>query len=209
MGFRKTLISIVLATIISNPLIAKSIKYHPGYGFLKYKLGLLNKQKNWQSSDSLDNKGWQIINIKSQKNRWKSFDHNILCFKPSSDFKTFSPKDNNATFHIHTKKPIKTFTTGGEFHIEKNGFIDVYVSGDNKNWTKIEHFNSRGREIYIVGYGSTLYHANILPWRGIKITNHPYLKLDKDLYIRYSVGAKSNEKYKVEIRRFSVIVNSK
>lgn len=208
MKFKETLTSIILAALVSNPLIARSIRYSPGYGFSDYKTGLLNKQNNWQSSDSLDNKGWQVINKKSPKDAWKQTSNNILCFKPTSNFKTFSQKDNYATFHLHTNKPIKTFAISGEYNIKKNGFIDVYISGDNTNWTKIEHFNSRSRDNYRISWGSTPYYSNVNPmWRGLKITSHPHTKIKKDLYIKHSSGAKSNKDYEVEIWRFFVAIN--
>lgn len=215
MGIRrikKTLAGIVLAGTLAlgtSRLEAKIISYSSGYGFPDYKTGLLNKQNNWQSGDSLDNKGWQVINKKSPPNAWKFFDHNILCFKPNSDFKTFSPENNYATFHFHTSKPIKTFTISGEYNIQKNGYIEVYISGDNTNWVKIEHFNSRGRDDYRIGWGSTPYYSNVNPvWRGIKITSHPYTKIKNDLYIRHSSGAKSNKNYEVEIWRFHAAINT-
>lgn len=206
---KKTLASIILAGALvlgASRLEAKITSYSSGYGFPDYKTGLLNKQNNWQSSDSLDNKGWQVINKKSSEDAWLSSDNNVLCFIPS-DFKTFSPENNYATFHFHTDKQIKTFAISSEYNIQKNGFIDVYISGDNANWAKIEHFDSRGRDDYRIGWGSTSYYANVNPiWRGIKITSHPYTKIKNDLYIRHSSGASSNKNYEVEIWRFSVSV---
>ncbi len=194
-GFKKTLTSLILTVAFTLGAQAKLIIYRPGYGFPNYKSGPLSKQGNWQSSDTIDKKGWQVINKGFQKNSKylsKSPSQNVLCFKPASDFNDFSAENNYATFHIQTEKPIKKFLVSGEYLIQKNGSINVFVSDDNKNWEKIQHFNSRGRDNYKIGWGSSLYCEDYFK----------KLKLKNDLYIRHSVSAKENKNYSVEIWRF-------
>ncbi len=167
------------------------LKYNSEYGFPNYKSGLLNNQFNWDSNDILDNKGWQVVKKKSPPEVWAPYEGNVLCFKPESDFNDFSCEDNYATFHLHTDEHIESFMMGGEYHIQKNGFLDIFVSGDNKNWIHFQHFDSRGRDNYVGGGFSSYYPSRL------------GLKLDKNLYIRYSVGASSNKDYLVEIWRVS------
>ncbi len=171
------------------------IKYSSEYGFPNYKIGLINKQDNWMSDDTLNNHGWQIINKKSTSTLTSP--NNILTFLPSSAFTTFSSEDNYATLHLKAEKPIKTFIVGGEYNIKKNGYLNISISSDNKNWTAIEVFNSRNQNNYKFGY-FTQYN------RG----HFPELKIDKDLFIRHSAGTLSNKNYEVEIWRLSAYINT-
>lgn len=178
------------------------LEYNSEYGFPYYKPGLLNKHYNWDSNDVLDNQGWQVIN-KEFESLLSPQSINVLCFKPVSDFNSFSPEDNYAIFHLYSDKPIKSFVIGGQYLIQKNGYLDIFVSGDNKNWLYFRHFDSRGRDDVRFAWGHTPYYPH--HWEKLG------LKLDKDLYIRHSTGAISNKNYEVEIWKvsFSVIRKDK
>ena len=193
----KSLVSLILAVIIGTALAEDKIRtfYSSEYGFPNYKQGLLNNQYNWDSNDVLDNKGWQIIKKKSPKGAWKPFEHNVLCFKPASDFNNFSCENNYATFHLYTNKQIEKFSVGGEYNIQKNGSLDIFVSGNNKNWKHLQYFDSRGKSDYKGGGFSSYYPSQL------------GLKLNKDLYIKHSIGAKSNKNYLVEIWRVGFHIN--
>lgn len=169
----------------------KELSYSSGYGFPDYTEGLLNLQHNWQSSDILENKGWQVISKRALEKALQLTENNVLCFKPSSDFNDFSSEDNYATFHLQTNTCIEDFIIGGEYYIQKNGWLDIFVSGDNQNWIFFQHFDSRGKEDYRVACGHTPYYSSHWKKWG--------LKLDKDLYVRYSAGADSNKNYFTEI----------
>lgn len=175
----------------------ETLSYKSSYCFPGYEVGLLNGQESWKSSDTLEKKGWKVIK-KEHPDALKQTSPNILTFKPS-DFETFSPNDNYATFHLYSNKLIKSFSIAGECNISKNGFLEIFISGDNKNWTKLEHFESKREDnFYRVAFGSSSYYADAFP----------HIKLKNDLYIKHSAGAKSNKDYEVEIWSFSAYLTA-